>query len=165
VAARLLNRAGIWYPNSELLWTLPGEVVGQDELTCRPIYGEATEHKAFLWLEMNVPVTPLNAEPWDEDFSSEWLRINLSGRFLTAHGRPAKWPVSLNSAKIVTVRYLVNSSQVLEAEAYVFPVATLGLRRPQMRHGDGIRVQARVKPKYLALNSYNKVGQEITNDL
>lgn len=147
---------GRWYPNSTLLWDIPGPYLGQDK-NCRPMYGEGTVETAQLWLEMNVSITPLNAEPWDDDNSSEFMRLNLSGRFLTPLGHPARWPESLNLQKVARLNYAFSTTlQIVEAPCYIFPVGTLGLRRPQRRHGDGIRIQARVKPKFLAQASYVK---------
>jgi hypothetical protein len=158
-AITIMPIRGLFYPNAELTWEIAGAQVGVDEITCQPIYEEGVTESASLWLEMNVPITPLNAEPWDEDFSSEWLRLNLSGRFLTPQGRPTTWPRTLIAQKKCSLNYAINSTQRMVVDAYPFPVATDGLRLTQRALGDGIRVQARVKAKYLLQDSYTKAGQ------
>lgn len=152
--------------NAEIEWTLPGpqvlDVLGNpvfDELTCEPVYESETTQTAALWLEININQTPLNAEVWDEDGSSEYLRINLIGRFVGSSPKERLWPQGLNPQDVVTLKYWMNQSHTFEVPAYVYPRGTTALRRPTRRLGDAIRVQARVQnDNYYDLASYFPKG-------
>jgi hypothetical protein len=113
---------------------------------------------------MNVPSTPLNAEVFDDDNSSEYLRLNLSGHFTGIPGQN-KWPVALLAGQLVTLEYQLNSRQALRSSAYVYPMGTVGLSHPLRQHGDAIRIAARIKPKYFPVLGFTKSGNNFSGIL
>jgi hypothetical protein len=149
-------------PNALIKWTIEGAPTGDtDPITGLPICLPGIDYESDLFLEMNVPSTPLNAEVFDGDNSSEFLRLNLSGHFTGIPGQN-KWPPELIAGQLVELEYQHNSSQALRAEAYVYTMGTIGLHRPLRQHGDAIRIAARIKPKYFPFIGFNKSGNNFS---
>lgn len=123
-------------PNGKIIYKTRGLVPREIcATTGEPIF-DTVEEEIPVWLEINIRG---DSRPFDNDESSEFVRVNLVGR------AASPLPPNITQLTTVEVELFTQINGISRFPAQVFPRGTTAHRFPTLLLGDPIRVVGKMK--------------------